>query len=131
MPDAGVDHGDRVRTGVCDISLRAIGRDHNIGWKKSYRYGGNDGVSRGTDHRNAASAGIGHVGVTPPFVKNCTLSREPEVTQRLSFCGAASGTALIRSRIIRRQSSRSGYKTHSPRNFSPKRTTLYKRRSDP
>jgi hypothetical protein len=26
--------------------------------------------------------------------KNCTLSREPEVTQRLSFCGAASGTAL-------------------------------------
>jgi hypothetical protein len=37
-------------------------------------------------------------GVTPQFVKNCTLSREPEVTQRLSFCGAASGTALIRSR---------------------------------
>jgi hypothetical protein len=36
--------------------------------------------------------------VTPPFVKNCTLSREPEVTQRLGFCGAASGTALIRSR---------------------------------
>jgi hypothetical protein len=71
------------------------------------------------------------MGVTPPFVKNCTLSREPEVTQRLSFCGAASGIALIRSRIIRRQSSRSGYKTHSPRNFSPKRTILYKRRSDP
>ena len=62
MPDAGVDHGDRVRTGVGDISLRAIGRDHNIGWKKSYCYGGNDGVSRGTDHRNTVSAGIGHVG---------------------------------------------------------------------
>src|SRR5258707_9945628 len=38
------------------------------------------------------------VGVTPPFVKNCTVSREPEVTQRPSFCGAASETALIRSR---------------------------------
>jgi hypothetical protein len=59
---AGVDHGDRVRTGVDDISLRAIGRDHNIGWNKSYCYRGNDGVSRGTDHRHAASAGIGDVG---------------------------------------------------------------------
>src|SRR5260370_38796528 len=28
----------------------------------------------------------GQIGVTPQFVKNCTLSREPEVTQRLSFC---------------------------------------------
>jgi hypothetical protein len=35
-------------------------------------------------------------GVTPPFVKNCTLSRELEVTKRLSFCGAASGTSLDR-----------------------------------
>jgi hypothetical protein len=30
--------------------------------------------------RSSASSKNGNIGVTPPFVENCTLSREPEVT---------------------------------------------------
>jgi hypothetical protein len=45
-------------------------------------------------HRRFYRAASGH----PPFVKNCTLSREPEVKQRLNFCSAAFGTTLIGSR---------------------------------
>jgi hypothetical protein len=63
-------------------------------------------------------------GLTPQFVKNCTLSREPEVTQRLSFCGAASGTARL---SVNRATAplRRDPVSFTPRLPSPDRTQVY------
>ena len=57
-------------------------RTGNEDWRETAKSAGDNGVE----------------GVIPPFVKNCTLSREPEVTTVAELLCAASGAALMGSR---------------------------------
>ena len=57
------------------------------------------------------SPNTGHSSIC--ICKNCTLSREPEVTRRLSFCIAASGQPLADRGLFQLQSSELGYNTNS------------------
>src|SRR5260221_11669403 len=57
-------------------------------------------------------------GVAPPFVKNCTLTREPEVTTAPELLyGRLAGQPCSDLGFVERESARPGYKTNCPRNL--------------